>query len=347
MTHSSDSSIPRGTGAYSRAIKYVIILTLALIAAIGTLKMIPVATTPQSLSSPILNHPAEQSTAASARELGPVVAMTNSGNLDFAMNWVNSLRRVGVREWIIFATDEHTLGQLQKRVGSADAQKIRRMPKSVYSGKSDKQHYQYRSAGWTEMMHSVPRLLRWLAFEEIKGPVLYSDTDIVWLDHPYSAFPADLRRFDLVASVDGRVFEANPTECPEDGSFCGGLMYLQHSDRIAKLLDDWEIEITRSADGKNQPAYNAAISANRKTSGLKVHTLDCAAYVNGWRAFCPDIVSRKRKFTCKFDWSSYQNRSPVMIHATYTVGKDLKIERLKKRGLWWPYSTIDVELNSS
>ncbi|KAF4654143.1 hypothetical protein FOZ61_008431, partial [Perkinsus olseni] len=320
-------------GATTRPTKYFIILTLALIAAIGIIKMMPVSIIRLSSSSPTLNHTRQQNTAVLARELGPVVAMTNSGNLDFATNWVNSLRRVGVREWIIFATDDQTVAQLQKRVGSADATKIRRMPESVYSGK--------------KMMHSVPRLLRWLVFEEIKGPALYSDTDIVWLEHPYSAFPADLRRFDLVASVDGRVFEDNPTECPEDGSFCGGLMYLQHSDRIAKLLDDWEIEITKSADGKNQPAYNAAISANRKTSGLKVHTLDCAAYVNGWRAFCPGIVSRKRKFTCKFDWSSYQNRSPVMIHATYTVGKDLKVERLKKRGLWWPYFTIHVELNSS
>ncbi|KAF4749298.1 hypothetical protein FOZ63_030760, partial [Perkinsus olseni] len=264
MTNSSDSPINRATGATTRPTKYFIILTLALIAAIGIIKMMPVSIIRLSSSSPTLNHTRQQNTAAFARELGPVVAMTNSGNLDFAMNWVNSLRRVGVREWIIFATDDQTVAQLQKRVGSAEAQKIRRMPKSVYRGKSDKQHYQYRSAGWTEMMHSVPRLLRWLVFEEIKGPVLYSDTDIVWLEHPYSAFPADFRRFDLIASVDGRVFEANPTECPEDGSFCGGLMYLQHSDRIAKLLDDWEIEITKSADGKNQPAYNAAISANRK-----------------------------------------------------------------------------------
>lgn len=126
-------------------------------------------------------------------ELGPVVAMTNSGNLDFAMNWLNSLRRVGVRDWLIFATDDRTARQLQRKVESADVEKIRRMPESLYSGKDDKKHHQYRSAGWTKMMHSVPRLLRWLLFEELKGPVLYSDTDIVWLEQPYSAFPENTR----------------------------------------------------------------------------------------------------------------------------------------------------------
>lgn len=53
-------------------------------------------------------------------------------------------------------------------------------------------------------------------------------------------------RFDLVASVDGRVFENNPTECPEADSFCGGLMYLQRNDRVAKLLDNWDKEIAKS-----------------------------------------------------------------------------------------------------
>ncbi|KAF4651639.1 hypothetical protein FOL47_000263 [Perkinsus chesapeaki] len=252
--------------------------------------------------------------------------MTNYGNIDFAMNWIKSLRRVRMAKWYMFATDDRTLEELQRRVGPQDTHKVYRLPTSIHSELENNkgEHYKYRSEGWTKLMQSVPRFIKWLLFEKIRGPILYSDTDIVWIEHPYSAFPANpdktkkVIRFDLIASVDGRVFEDNPRECPQYGSFCGGLMHLQNNIKIEKLLDDWLSHIMKMADGKNQPAYNVAISENRRHAGLVVHTLDCAAYVNGWRAFCLDIVSKKKKFTCQFDWSGYQNRSPVMLHATYT-----------------------------
>ena len=260
-----------------------------------------------------------------------LVSHTNAGNVPFALNWCRALRRAGVANYVLIATDGDALARLRVE----EAGHVVRWPDSgaAASSRSDAAQLRYRSRGWTRLMFAVPQMVRWVL--QLGLGVLWSDTDVVALRDPWplvrslaSAAPPAT----LIASVDGRVPADDPHECGASysvdarwgtssggGKLCGGLFYLRAGEPALRFLDAWERLLRAPGAGaKNQPHYNAAVRA----TGLPLRVLPCDLFPNGFR-YADEA------------WRRAQRRAPVMVHNNWIKGHAAKLERFTRWHIWF------------
>jgi len=307
-------------------------------------------------------------TAAAAARLRAIAAWpsrdiavshtTGGANLAFARNWWRHLKRAGVENFALLATDDTAYAALELELPGRSV----RCPESIVGvaaqmiaadmQRSGKRGARYRSAGWTRLMFAVPTMVRWVLDAGLN--VLWMDTDVVALSNPFTVVRAQLAAAGamnaadvrggglLLASVDGRVSDENPRECSAQYSrsaqwghsaggwkLCGGLFYLPRSDSALAFLREWERRLaTPNAGAKNQPHYNEALRAISEEGvdkggggSLRVWLLPCELFPNGFRY--ASVV-----------WRRAQRRSPVAVHNNWIKGLEAKEQRFRAWGMW-------------
>lgn len=239
-----------------------------------------------------------------------------------------------VANFALLATDDAAHRALQAELPAHSI----RFPRTIFANEHGRP-VRYRSAGWTRLMFAVPLMVRWVLRQGVN--VLWMDTDVVALSNPFPAIYGQLAANALgavnssgsiLASVDGRFPDEDPTECgrayttsPRWGhsaggwKLCGGLFYLSHSDAALDFLREWERKLRAPGSGaKNQPHYNEAL---RTSDSLQVRVLPCDLFPNGYR-----YTSAR--------WRGAQRRTPVLVHNNWIKGADAKLGRFKRWGMW-------------
>lgn len=285
-----------------------------------------------------LERLAAERVRALASSAGDVaVSHTNAGNIPFARNWWRHLLRAGVQNFALLATDDDAFAALDVALPRHSV----RCPRAIFSAEASGP-MSYRSAGWTQLMFAVPRMVRWVL--QLRLNVLWMDTDVVTLSDPFPHLRSKLQSpppivrgravTQLLASVDGRVPAEDLHECGRaysadrrrwgrsagGGKLCGGLFYLQHGEAAIAFVNGWEARLRAPGAGaKNQPHYNWALEA--ATDALLVHTLPCDLFPNGYRY-------------ARDDWRAAQRRAPLVVHNNWIKGHVAKRERFKAWRLW-------------
>ena len=248
-----------------------------------------------------------------------IISIANHGFLDMLKNWIKSLERLGIENYVVFALDKELFDELT-------ALNINVLPFAsdvpLSSGFSN-----WRTREFTEIVFCkiliVQKLLK-MGFN-----VLLSDGDIIWLDDPMKYMSLD-NGFDIQIQLNSGLFKVKtPIKILEYNTG----FYLAKSNK--KTIDFFEA--TTLLPGRDdQDCFNKILrqrgeDVTYSTSGkiekdenkLLVRVLDPLKFPTGWLYF-----KRHGKFMGF-------NSKPVIVHANYIKGRSKKISKLKKFNLWY------------
>ena len=131
--------------------------------------------------------------------------------------------------------------------------------------------------------------------------VLYSDTDMVWLQNPFSYFTGD---FDMWIDYDGM------------NNFCTGLIASISNDHCITFMENWKKSLHVKLD-IDQNAFNKVA----KNASINISVLDGRKFPPGSLYF--------NKFTDE------QRGFAVVAHNNWIVGHSAKLKRFKIFKLWY------------
>lgn len=132
--------------------------------------------------------------------------------------------------------------------------------------------------------------------------LLYTDIDTVWLQNPFVFLKGD---YDLWGSVDG-------TRNNSRLQFCTGFLAFRRNQASLDFLRAWDKALMDRPQA-NQPIFNRLI----QRSNITFKKLSRSAFPSG---------------NLYFDGEKHEEA--VVVHANYAVGKESKIRRLLRCGLW-------------
>jgi hypothetical protein len=173
---------------------------------------------------------------------GKITLMTaSSGFVDFTLNLIISMKKVGVDNFLIVAEDFACYQRLNAKFpGRVVLPTLRMMMSGMAAegAEGDSIGFSYASKQYNELVARRPRYL--LAILEAGYDVLYTDTDTVWLENPYNQF---LPGYDLQIASDKEgmhVMMAVFKICPHNGwidetfspwhMLCTGFMYMKSNE---------------------------------------------------------------------------------------------------------------------
>lgn len=262
-----------------------------------------------------------------------VVAISTLGNLDFVKNWASSLERSGVAEYYVYAVGPGAVDGIAAELPSG---RVRSVPDRAIlfakelQGEDAEAHWAYGSDAYSQLMLSVPGIVKWLLEEEHES-FLYTDTDVVALSNPFASFPDHFASsFDLLGSSDSDVrYVSNSKDLESCNAhvLCGGLWWVQRSSAGLAFVSRWaELAASAPSGATNQPLYNKAAHFVKRPDhgGLRVGMLSCERFPNGARFFHKPL------------WRDAPRRPVAMIHANFLKGADKKRLALAANCLWSP-----------
>jgi len=262
-----------------------------------------------------------------------VVAISTLGNLDFVKNWARSLELSGVREYYVYAVGP---GAFEGIAAELPSGRVRSVPDRAIlfaeelQGDDAQAHWVYGSEAYSQLMLSVPGIVKWL-LEEQHESFLYTDTDVVALSDPFASFPDNFATsYDLLGSSDSDTrFMSDPKQFQSCNAhvLCGGLWWVQRSAAGLAFVSRWaELAERAPRNSTNQPLYNKAAHFVKRSDrgGLRVGILSCERFPNGARFFHQPL------------WRDSARRPVAMIHANFLKGEEKKRLALAANCLWRP-----------
>ncbi|XP_071498254.1 uncharacterized protein [Diadema antillarum] len=135
-----------------------------------------------------------------------ILASTNKAFLDFTDNWLESLKRCGIKEHVtIIAEDEEAFQYLSNRTD------MKLDVRLTISQKSPSNNLKFGSKDYKELVNKRPNYI--LDYLKRGIDVFFSDVDIVLLENPFPYFVGD---FDVHLQLDIVNQADNPWESPKD-----------------------------------------------------------------------------------------------------------------------------------
>ncbi len=230
-----------------------------------------------------------------------ILTYVNSGYIDFAFNWLESLDRFGLTDRVVaYTLDDESHDALKDRVYA----KRWNSPNYFIQDQID-----FRKRGWAELMWNKAEAIH---AELMNGnTILYSDTDIVFVKNPLPYLREECEDVDVCFQVAG------------GKSICPGFLYTKNNDRTKHLFnidrDDFKqgyIECEEDGEIKKRKFKEDMTLLN-----LRLH-----------RAIEPDDVSYKQLSAQQYPQGVHWERNieklgreeaekrAVIIHFNCTVG---------------------------
>ena len=278
-----------------------------------------------------------------------ITTMCNDGYIDFCLNWLHSVRNVGLEKYVVV----FTIGDESYERMSTENVEVIRCEDIFELGDISRKFIEFRAEGWSDLVFMKLRCVLYL-FNRGKN-VLHSDSDIVFL------------KDDLLEIIKKKTEEVDCSFQLERNAradcVCSGFFYMKSNERTINLMD---IETTKNICNfrGDQNLINTRIyiaSNNSKTKRLAsayrnfiegkhrhkfqfdARPLDIPFYLNQWGWSVKDSIG--------FDWNGLDmtmfpwgpkwktmNQSDKskarMVHYNGIIGKDNKIEAMKKYGHW-------------
>ncbi|RUS13095.1 nucleotide-diphospho-sugar transferase-domain-containing protein [Endogone sp. FLAS-F59071] len=241
-----------------------------------------------------------------------IVAVVNSGMVNYTLNWIASLQRTKVSKYLVFCIDSELYTVLKDAGESAHAVEV---PASWYHRTVPSSSFEtYKSISYFGVTHAKSLVVQRLLHADVQ--LLFSDVDLVFLS-PH-----------LMGFINGMYKTREETHMlfSQEGfdhtTINSGFYFMRPTNITRRVLMD-TISI-QDAEPKTtqQQAMNRALEKldlNMKTSPV-VH-LDLFFFPHGLAFFKNNIPRR---------WGT----DSFIAHANYYVGED-KMKVLKREGLWY------------
>lgn len=248
-----------------------------------------------------------------------VVAGVTCGYLDFADNFVQSLERIGVTNYLLVPLDDKSLEVLQKAYPDHTLPMMPGIPSTPSEASF------WAKKDFKTITATRPEFLT--SFLTKGYTVMYNDVDRVWLQNVWNEFDimiANSKNVTLIL-VDDVPGLANKTESK---NYSTSLIYLEPTERNIKLLREWRNAILKDTEDRtagDQGYFNDI---------FRQHKEDKKFAPDEWtKAYTGDFPTGNDYF---FDYRNYSqhDHNIQVVHANYMVGKDRKKNRLLKNGQW-------------
>jgi len=243
-----------------------------------------------------------------------VVAGVTCGYLDFADNFVQSLERNGVTNYLLVPLDEKSLQVL----GMAYPDHTLPMMPGIASAPSEASFWAKKD--FKTITATRPEFL--ISFLTKGYTVMYNDIDRVWLQNVWTEF--DRMNFTLIL-VDDVPGLTNKTE---SNNYSTSLMYLEPTDRNIQLLREWRNAILEDSEDRlagDQGYFNDIFRHQKNLKKFAPHD---------WtKAYTGDFPTGNDYFWDYNNYSQHDHNIQV-VHANYLVGKQNKRKRLLEMGHW-------------
>jgi len=228
-----------------------------------------------------------------------ILMTVNNGYLDFFLNWLLHLNKLGVRcPLIVLAHDEETFNILRNNHTVYERLRV------VRSDNAPIQKAQ--SFGSREFNSLVSERPQFILNHLTEGRnVLYVDVDTVWVSSP---FPYLTGEFDLWMQQDGN-------------RFCTGFMAIKNNNKTLRLIEHWrDGAIRANATLHDQQVFNKIIPIYIKFKKLYIQRLDNKKFPDGYLYFD--------------QYNETGQKDAVVVHNNFIIGHDQKLTRFRKHGLW-------------
>ena len=140
--------------------------------------------------------------------------------------------------------------------------------------------------------------------------VIFNDVDSVWLQDP---FPYLDTKYDLFAQLDQYL---------EPKYICAGFTYYKSANKTIQLVKKWIEIMTQS---------NYTLRENVLLNKIIDERMVKNVYISMLINFSPG---------CIISTTIGDARIPNLIHNTWVLGHDIKVERFKRLGMWYINYTI-------
>nr|XP_054750598.1 uncharacterized protein LOC129256411 [Lytechinus pictus] len=232
---------------------------------------------------------------------GPIVLITsNKAFMDFAENWLESVRRLGIRPNILAISEDIVAYRTFLRYPNVTTVMTQRAA-------SPQKTLAYLSHEYNVLINKRPvYIYRLLA----KGrDVLFSDVDIVWLADPFPHLEGD---YDVVLQEDLH----NPKVV-----YCAGFIFFRATNASRAFVGEWISRIHKARDNvPDQRLLNQLLGEN--FGNLRIKVLDSSLFPNG-------------KLYFDDEWRRRQTAKPVIVHNNWIEDHEEKVRRFKKHGFWY------------
>lgn len=234
-----------------------------------------------------------------------VVAASNYGYADFADNFMNSLMRLNVSNFVMIPLDE----QVYKLLHTAYPKHTLPLWSEFESGVDGAANY--GTAAFKKLTSTRPTFLR--PFLEKNISVFYNDIDMVWRRNAFD----ELDRLDATSEK---------LKLWKDGNnLCSCAMFLPPTNFSLLFLSAWEDEIRSGNHTNDQPAMNVAL---RRLNKGRVKYGELRDKLQAFDS-SDEFPTGKDYFKKDGDKSK-----AIIIHNNWIAGKTNKQERFAQNGLW-------------
>lgn len=241
-----------------------------------------------------------------------VISTANVGYIDFARNLLANVRHtLLMHRFIFYCMDQPLYDSLKGR--ATDRIEIR-----LFDTKCDTGFQNFDSAKFIDIDRAKIQIIR-SALSEF-GFIHFVDADVVFFKEPTEAYHADYIDYDIVYQRD---------MAPDRGSAydpwtCVGNMTLRNTAPTRAFLDTLQEYETRHPEKNDQECQrqmfrDAGVSDIRMYPHAKLTEFPMEHFTMGWAVSNqPDLL-----------------KDTMVFHANYVIGKDAKIDRLKRVGKWY------------
>ena len=265
----------------------------------------PIGPEPQDLDERVLSKKTAQGFL--------VVAIVNSGHLEFLQNFQIAMRRIGLhRQFLVVALDK-SLETSSQKLGITTIPGTHFTDLPGYDAESWKKEMLWSHGDYNQLVNTKIVIIHAM-LKKYQLPIVFTDVDLVWLQPrmlDYLKYMFDIGSFDFIMARD-----------------IWGVLYNACTGFYAVRPTEWAIqwmENVMTSDIKNgnndQVVFNILMSGLPRQDLLRVHMLPLELFVNGEA----------------FDNGVFQmyNVKPWLFHANYRVGKVEKRKLLEKAGFWF------------
>ena len=237
------------------------------------------------------------------------ISVFNEGSLQIARNHIQSLKNVGIDNYMAYVTDKESYNAL-----TADKSHVCLIEgQNVSNEKKD-----FGTKNFNDMSY-----LRYKVISELlkKGDdVWYLDTDTVVLydlNKEYKKYKG--------TGID--IYFQN-----DINMICTGCMLYFSNQRTANVTN--YIYTNRNADDNDQIFFARLLHFNPDAVSIK--TLNTMNYPNGLLYFDSEFINTPERYKLiKDTFTNYKNKNIYFVHANWMVGNEKKSNALKKMGNWY------------
>eukprot|EP00960_Hanusia_phi_P047056 758187-Hanusia_phi.AAC.2 len=268
------------------------------------------------------------------------ITFSNSGYLNYCLNWLHHVRNVGVENYLIFALDAEAYDSLK---GEANVFYDPRLDE----GKIERRATDFGSDPFKKIVHLKPTLT--LRVLELGFHLLLSDADVVWFKDPFSVPEVVGSHLNLMSDAH---FEYAMGGTPYFVN--SGFAYMSpHPATIAFMKEVVRLLASRP-DKMDQDAYNTAISnwERRTSEPLTFSIMDPARVSNGWVYFMRMLGQRSGAdlVAVHNNWADGQGDGNTHVQKVYRFREHLlwtsdPDERYTKKRLYLTYEPPKGRLN--